>query len=65
MIINIGRTTINLYPLRAELLVLTLTINYVMSFLRSQCVKDLGVLFDSKLYLHQHIDYIFSQGFSM
>jgi hypothetical protein len=30
--------------------------------LRSQYVKDLGVLLDSKLYFHRHIDYISSQG---
>jgi hypothetical protein len=29
---------------------------------RSQCVKDLGVLLDCKLYFHQHVNYIFSQG---
>jgi hypothetical protein len=29
---------------------------------RSQCVQDLGVLLDCKLYFHQHTDYIFSQG---
>jgi hypothetical protein len=37
--------------------------NYLVS--RSQCVKDLGVLLDCKLYFHQHIDYIFSQGLKM
>jgi hypothetical protein len=32
---------------------------------RSQCVKDLGVLLDCKLYFHQHINYIFSQSLKM
>jgi hypothetical protein len=32
---------------------------------RSYCVKDLGVLLDCKLYFHQHIDYILSQGLKM
>jgi hypothetical protein len=32
---------------------------------RSQCVKDLGVLLDCKLYFHLHIDYILSQGLKM
>jgi hypothetical protein len=31
----------------------------------SQCVKDLGVLLDCKLYFHQHGDYILSQGLKM
>jgi hypothetical protein len=32
---------------------------------RSQCVKDLCVVLDCKLYFHQHINYIFSQGLKM
>jgi hypothetical protein len=32
---------------------------------RSQCVKDLSVLLDYKLYFHQHINYIFSQSLKM
>jgi hypothetical protein len=32
---------------------------------RSQCVKDLGVLLDCKLYFHQHVNYIFSQSLKM
>jgi hypothetical protein len=32
---------------------------------RYQCVKDLGDLLDCKLYFHQHINYIFSQGLKM
>jgi hypothetical protein len=42
--------------------------NYKLSnipILRSQCVKDLGVLLDSKLYFHHHVDYISSQGLKM
>jgi hypothetical protein len=31
----------------------------------SQCVKDLGVLLDCKLYFHQHINYIFLQRLKM
>jgi hypothetical protein len=29
---------------------------------RTECIKDLGVQIDSKLHLHHHVDYIFSQG---
>jgi hypothetical protein len=32
---------------------------------RYQCVKDLGVLLDCKLYFHQHVNYIFSQSLKM
>jgi hypothetical protein len=28
--------------------------------LRADCIKDLGVYFDSKLYFHQHVDYLLS-----
>jgi hypothetical protein len=31
----------------------------------SQCVKNLGVLLDCKLYFHQHINYIFSKSLKM
>jgi hypothetical protein len=42
--------------------------NYKLSnnpILRCQCVKDLGVLLDSKLYFHHHVDYISAQGLKM
>jgi hypothetical protein len=32
---------------------------------RSQCVKDLGVLLDCKLYFHQYINRIFSQSLKL
>jgi hypothetical protein len=35
------------------------------SILRSQCVKDLGVLLDCNICFHHHTDYIFSQGLKM
>jgi hypothetical protein len=28
---------------------------------RTECIKDLGVIIDSKLQFHNHVDYIFSQ----
>jgi hypothetical protein len=28
---------------------------------RNSCVKDLGVFFDTKLYFHNHVDFIFSE----
>jgi hypothetical protein len=31
----------------------------------SQCVKDLGVMLDYKLYFHHHTDYTFSEGLKM
>jgi hypothetical protein len=42
--------------------------NYKLSnnpTLHSQFVKDLGVLLDSKLYFHHHVDYISAQGLKM
>jgi hypothetical protein len=32
---------------------------------RSQCFKGLGILLDCKVYLHNHVGYIFTQGFEM
>jgi hypothetical protein len=29
---------------------------------RTECMKDLGVLIDSKFHLHNHVDYIFSEA---
>jgi hypothetical protein len=29
---------------------------------RTDCIKDLGVFIDSKLYFHSHVDYIFPQS---
>ena len=34
---------------------------YESSTTRTGCIKDLGVLTDSKLHSHHHVDYIFSQ----
>jgi hypothetical protein len=30
--------------------------------LPAECIKDLGVLVDSKLYFHCHIDFVYSQA---
>jgi hypothetical protein len=30
--------------------------------LRSDCIKDLGVMLDSKLYFHRHVDFVYSQA---
>jgi hypothetical protein len=32
---------------------------------RTDCIKDLGVFIDSKLYFHSHVDYIFSQSIKL
>jgi hypothetical protein len=32
---------------------------------RTGCVKDLEVYFDSKLYFHQHVDYLFSHALKL
>jgi hypothetical protein len=31
----------------------------------TDCIKDLGVFIDSKLYFHCHVDYIFSQSIKL
>jgi hypothetical protein len=33
-----------------------------VSILRSDCIKDMGVMLDSKLHFHSHVDYLHSQG---
>jgi hypothetical protein len=46
--------------------VFILIMNYVTIWYRAPSVlRDLGVPLDCKLYFHQHIDYIFSQGLKM
>ncbi|PSN54165.1 hypothetical protein C0J52_06846, partial [Blattella germanica] len=32
---------------------------------RTTCINDLGVLLDSKLYFHSHVDYLFSTSIKM
>jgi hypothetical protein len=64
MTLNVGKTTIISFTRKT----VGLHFNYKLSnnhILRSQCVKDLGVLLDSKLYFHHHVDYISSQGLKM
>jgi hypothetical protein len=39
--------------------------NYYVSnviILRSDCIKDLGVMLDSKLYFHRHVNFVYSQA---
>jgi hypothetical protein len=39
--------------------------NYYVSneiILRSDCIKDLGIMLDSKLYFHRHADFVYSQA---
>jgi hypothetical protein len=64
MKINVGRTTIISFSSKTN----SIYFNYKLYnnlVTRSQCVKHLGVLLDSKLYFHQHIDHILSQGLKM
>jgi hypothetical protein len=30
--------------------------------LRAECIKDLGLMVDSKLYFHCHVDFVYSQA---
>jgi hypothetical protein len=40
---------------------------YVQNVLivRTDCVKDLGVMLDSKLHFHRHIDYLYSRALNL
>jgi hypothetical protein len=33
----------------------------ILLIVRTDCVTDLGVTLDSKLHLHRHVDYLYSQ----
>jgi hypothetical protein len=60
-LINVGKTAV----ISSTRKTVGFHFNYKLSnnpILCSQYVKDLGVLLDSKLYFHHHIDYISSQG---
>jgi hypothetical protein len=60
MTLNVGKTSIISFTRKN----FGFNFNYKLSnnpILRSQCVKDLGVLLDCKLYFHHHIDHISSQ----
>jgi hypothetical protein len=60
MKLNLGRT----FTLKTNIIYFNCKLcNNLVSC--SQCVKDFGVLLDCKLYFHQHVDYIFSQGLKM
>jgi hypothetical protein len=64
MKLNFGKTTIISFTRKTNSIYFNYKLrNNLVS--RSQCVKDLGVLLDCKLYFHQHIDYIFSQCLKM
>jgi hypothetical protein len=30
--------------------------------LRAECIKEIGVMVDSKLYFHRHVDFVYSQA---
>jgi hypothetical protein len=61
MTLNVGKTTIISFTRKT----VGFHFNYKLSnnpILRSQFVKDLGVLLDSKFYFHHHVDCMSSQG---
>jgi hypothetical protein len=64
MKMNIGKTTIISFSRKTNSILFNYTLcNNLVT--RSQCIKDLGVLLDCKLYFHLHVDYILSQGLKM
>jgi hypothetical protein len=61
MELNILKTNIISFTCKTD----SLHFNYYVKdvfILRSDCIKDLGVMLDSKLYFHCHVDFVYSQA---
>jgi hypothetical protein len=61
MELNVQKTKITSFSRKTN----SIRFNYYVSgisILRTDCMKDLGVMLDSKLYFHSHVDYVHSQG---
>jgi hypothetical protein len=61
MELNIQKTRIISFTCKTN----SVHFNYYVSneiILRSDCIKDLGVMLDSKLYFHRHVDFVYSQA---
>jgi hypothetical protein len=64
MKMNLGKTTIISFSRKTNSIYFDYKLyNNLVTY--SQCIKDFSVLLDRKLYLHQHSDYILSQGLKM
>jgi hypothetical protein len=64
MKINIFKTNMIYFTCKTN----SIRFNYLVSDLlivRNDCVKDLGVMLDSKLHFHRHVDYLHSQALKL
>jgi hypothetical protein len=58
---NIQKTKIIFFTLKTNNIHFKYFVKDVL-ILRAECIKDLGVMLDSKLYFHCHIDFVYSQA---
>jgi hypothetical protein len=61
VIVNIQKTRIISFMRKTN----SVHFNYYVSneiILHSDCIKDLGVTLDSKLYFYRHVDFVYSQA---
>jgi hypothetical protein len=61
MQLNIQKTKIISFTRKTN----SINFNYYIGdalILRSHCINDLGVMLDSKLYFHCHVDLVYSQA---
>jgi hypothetical protein len=59
MRLNIAKTRVMTYTRKTNFLSYEYQLCHV-AITRTSSIKDLGVFFDSKLYFHEHVDYVFS-----
>jgi hypothetical protein len=60
MSIDINKTSVTSYSRKTNVLLYGYQLCRT-AITRTSCVKDLGVSFDTKLYFHNHVDFIFSE----
>jgi hypothetical protein len=58
---NIQETKIISFTRKTNSIHFKYFVKYVL-ILRAECIKDLGVMLDSKLYFHCHVDIVYSQA---
>jgi hypothetical protein len=61
MRLNIAKTHVVLYCRKTSILRHEYQLCHA-AITRTSSIKDLGVFFDSKLYFHSHVDFIYSEG---
>jgi hypothetical protein len=61
MELNIQKTKIISFTRKTNSIHFKYSVKDVL-ILHSDCIKDIGVMVDSKLYFHCHVDFVYSQG---